>query len=138
MPSTCAVIEYETDVDEVDEPSPTHIVVPAFGRAPPPTRATRSVFELAASNSPRASRAQCPTSPPQVDKKYPPRFTEALRVADTVRCIGGQYPSDRWTTERAEKESQRRARQIVPRPPKGARSKSRKLRDLIGDDCFDD
>lgn len=38
------------------------------------------------------------------------------------------------TEEWAERERQRRARQRPPRPPKGAKTRSRKLQDLIGED----
>ena len=90
------------------------------------------MFELA------SGRAFRPSLRPSPRDEGAPRFTEALRVADAVRCVGGQYPNDRWTAEKEEKERQRRARQKPPRPPKGARSKRRKLRDLVGADYFDD
>lgn len=48
-----------------------------------------------------------------------------------LRIDGAAYPV-RWTAADYKREVQRRARQVLPRPPKGARTKSEKLRALVG------
>lgn len=48
-----------------------------------------------------------------------------------LRIDGAAYPM-RWTAADHEREVQRRARQVLPRPPKGARTKSEKLIALLG------
>lgn len=48
-----------------------------------------------------------------------------------LRVEGAAYPM-RWTAADYKREVQRRARQVLPRPPKGARTKSEKLRALLG------
>lgn len=60
------------------------------------------------------------------------------REPGVTKVTGGQYPANRWTEERQEQERQRRARQKPPRPTKRARTKSKKLRDLIGGEEFHD
>jgi hypothetical protein len=51
-----------------------------------------------------------------------------------TRHTGAQYPANRWTEEREEAERQRRARQRPPKPTKAARTRSRKLLEMIGED----
>lgn len=60
----------------------------------------------------------------------------ARRMQPTDGCLrveGAAYPV-RWTAADYKREVQRRARQVLPRPPKGARTKSEKLRALVGAD----
>lgn len=60
------------------------------------------------------------------------------REGGIVRVVGAAYPANRWDEQRHEQERQRRARQKPPRPTKRARTKGKKLRDLIGDDDYGD
>lgn len=61
----------------------------------------------------------------------PARFSACVRDGGTTRCVGGQYPADRWTVEREAQERARRARQRPPRPVKKARTRGKKLAELI-------
>ncbi len=87
------------------------------------------VFDLALAAPKRTKlRAACPP-PPQ------PTTAQVLRDEDgNVKVKGGQYPANRWTLEREEQERQRRARQVLPKPPKRARTVGRKLREMVGGD----
>jgi hypothetical protein len=49
-----------------------------------------------------------------------------------TKVQGSRYPANRWTDERAEQEKARRARQKPPKPVRGARTRGKKLLDLIG------
>ncbi|WP_128000943.1 hypothetical protein [Piscinibacter defluvii] len=126
-----SAVEAENEVDPYCYP--VHRQVPAAGAPRPESVAPRWIFELASSNikiarfDPHPGKARSTGSGPPLRT-----FTLALREAGATRCMGGQYPSDRWTAEREEKERARRARQRPPRPPKGAKTRGRKLFDLIG------
>lgn len=61
------------------------------------------------------------------------RATTVDRSADGVRCVGAQYPADRMTEEKAERERERRARQKPPRPSKRARTRGKKVRAWDGE-----
>ena len=64
-----------------------------------------------------------------------PQTLQAVhREHGVTRVMGAQYPANRWTQEREEQERARRARQVLPKPPKGARTKSRKLIEMMGGD----
>ena len=64
-----------------------------------------------------------------------PQALQAVhREHGVTRVMGAQYPANRWTQEREDQERARRARQVLPKPPKGARTKGRKLMDMIGGD----
>lgn len=127
----------EFEEDAVDDHPVVRIIVPAIDCKPLRTNALRSVFDAgsAANGFHLLSMGRRLSLAPAPDEDGErPRFIQCQRDSGTTRCFGGQYPSDRWTPEKEEKERQRRARQIVPRPPKGARSKGKKLRDLVGND----
>lgn len=92
-----------------------------------PTRAPASVFDLATLGlSLKVRLMQTPLEASE--------HRRAVREEGVTRCIGAAYPSNRWTPERQEQEIARRARQKPPRPPKGAKTRSRKLLELVGDD----
>lgn len=56
---------------------------------------------------------------------------QVVRDGDTVRHVAiREQDTDEW----AEREQQRRARQRPPRPAKSAKTRSKKLNDLIGED----
>lgn len=131
MPSSCAAVECESDLDEDEEPLPVHVIVPAAGQPPLKTSAVRTVFELADARLSGRRLSGLPALRPDEPAR---RFVQALREAGTTRCVGGQYPGDRWTEERAELERVRRAKQRPPRPTKRAPTRGKKLLNLIGSD----
>jgi len=119
---------------------PITIVQPAFWGDPlvieqskpivkhePAPRAPRSVFELADFSVRTRVRSH---GGPIAEAEA----RTAVTTEGVTRCVGAQYPSNRWTAEREEQERARRARQKPPKPPKGARTKSRKLMELVGED----
>ncbi len=110
---------------------PQRTVVSAAGMPPPVTKATRSVFDMAGA----ALAAQ--------RLKTHGRFGDAagflpspvvVRTEGVTRCTGSSYPANRWTDERHEQERQRRARQKPPKPTKKAKTRSKKLLELVGGD----
>ena len=114
---------------------PVHRIVSASTKARPRTTAVASVFDLAlALAAPKRTKLRAACQPPPQ-----PTTCRVWRDEDgTVKVQGGQYPANRWTLEREEQERQRRARQILPKPPKRARTVGRKLRELVGDDGSDE
>ncbi|NKI96635.1 hypothetical protein [Rhizobacter sp. SG703] len=62
----------------------------------------------------------------------PANSVQVARVDGVTRCTGAQYPDNRWTEEKQEKEIARRARQRPPRNNWGARRISKKLEELVG------
>jgi hypothetical protein len=117
--------------DDIDDDPVVHAVVPAAGRPLPRTSGVPSIFEWA-----RAMQlsAGVPAANEVAISKPPARFGASIRNAGVLRCVGGQYPAGRWTKEREERERARRARQRPPKPVKGARTRSRKLREMIGEE----
>ncbi|MCW5664035.1 MAG: hypothetical protein KIT35_09390 [Piscinibacter sp.] len=125
MPSCCAVIDHECDVDE---PEIVHAIVPA-ATAPRPELArfaVRSVFELASLDhlGRRLWRQPVIARAPNV----------IVRDVDRVRVVR-LHPME--TAEWQQREERRRAKQRPPKPTKGAKTRGRKLLDLIGN-SFDD
>ena len=113
--------------DEIDDNPVVRVLVPAAGQLIPATVAPRWVFELV----PMAVR------PRRQDKNQEPvsaGYAGRVSVASSesgLKVIGAQYPSARWTQERADREQARRARQRPPKPT--FKSRSRKLSRLLGD-----
>jgi len=127
MPPSCAAIECEIPVDDVDEYPPAHLIFPAGDRPPPKTVAVRTVFELASADAGLRLLEGFRHERPAAGA----RSVMCLRIEGVTRHVGAAYPV-RWTPEDDEREKQRRARQKPPRPSKKARSRSKKLLDLIG------
>lgn len=123
MPSSCAAIDPEFDVDDEHEPPIVHAIVPA-GTKPPPSlgrEAVRTVFELCRLD--------------QLGQRFwrqpPVERTPSLIVRDVGRVrVVRLLPQE--TLEWQEREVRRRAKQRPPRPPRGAKTRSKKLLDLIG------
>lgn len=116
-----------------------HVLIAASKAKPPFTRGLPSVFALGELGTRPAANTNWPVAGGPGARAAGPdrRFTAAAHYSGGTRCTGGQYPSDRWTPERAEKERARRAKQRPPKPTRGAKSKSTKLRRFIeinGDD----
>jgi hypothetical protein len=126
--------------DEVDEPPICRSVVPAGSVPPPRTRAPRSVFDLAiaaAANLKQRGRFGAAEGF-EVPATARPLPVAVERSAGVVRHIGDRYPSDRWTEAKQARENERRAKQRPPKPTAAAKGKrSRKLRELVGDDLWD-
>ena len=129
-----ALASAEDEDDEFDYPEQRRV---RADEAPPPeTRAAPSIFALAASIA--ADRAMRGADRPAFAHSAPAVLPSVAIVRESsagiTRHVGAMYPSGRWTEEREEAERARRARQRPPKPTKGAKTRSRKLLDLIGDD----
>lgn len=67
-----------------------------------------------------------------------PKIVRKVEVADGVtRIVGAAFPV-RWTAEDEERERVRRAKQRPPKPTRKAKTRSRKLMDMIGVDDGDE
>jgi hypothetical protein len=85
-----------------------------------------SVFEFAAAGVLPVRLSRSPARPETM------RHGQLIERADGVAYRGASYGAAREpTTEEAEREQARRARQRPPKPPKSARTKSRKLLDAV-------
>jgi len=125
---------------------PAHVLVSARDAPALVSNAPRSVFDLPTRELP-ASRLWPWWPAKQRSLAVGADGTGAIeakrKVVATVdvgpgitRTIGAVYP-ERWTEEDHERERMRRAKQRPPKPPKRAKTRGRKLRDLIGDDNWD-
>ena len=127
--SVAVEAEAEPAADEtIDPPIVRRLVVAAECRAPS-TRGARSIFDLADAQARGLRVGSLPRCADDDPARGP---VVALREIGMTRCVGSRYPADRWTEEREEHERRRRARQRPPPPPASARTKSRKLLDLVG------
>lgn len=137
-------IEKQAPDDEAPQDTawdfPVKRSVSAAGLPAPSTNGARSIFDTAASidlptlrEMARMLQAHGRTGHADVF-----RASAVERSADGVRCVGGQYPANRLTEEKAERERQRRARQKPPKVSKRARRRSKKLLEVIGDDIWDE
>lgn len=63
----------------------------------------------------------------------PPLRSVVQRGDGVVKVVGASYPANRWDAEREEQERIRRAKQKPPRPPKGARTRGKKVRQWDGE-----
>lgn len=124
--------------DDIDS-WPVCQVMTRAGSVPlPVTRAARSVFELVVPAAPPPKRTKrreplacisqlelfdwlCdePNSGRKTAQIKPQRTVmHALRDGAGVKVCGLAYPGNRWTPEKEEKERARRARQVLPKPPR--------------------
>ena len=109
---------------------PEHLQVAAADAPRVATTGPRSIFDLAGTAARLRAGGRFGAASGFLPSAAPPPTVQ--REPGVVRVTGAQYPANRWTEERQEQERQRRARQKPPRPTKRARTKSKKLRDLIG------
>jgi predicted component of type VI protein secretion system len=103
-----------------------HRVVLALEAEPPQTTGIRSVFDLP---------AVVLSKPPGPEKPEPaaqPRYGRTVRELGVTRHIAMRHDE---TEEWQERERARRARQRVPRPSRKARTRGKKLLDLIGQEA---
>jgi hypothetical protein len=112
----------EVDDDPFVAAPVVHRVVLALEAEPPQTTGIPSVFD------PAFVVLSKPTRPPRPEEPQP-RYGVTTREVGVVRHTARRYDE---TEEWAEKERQRRARQRVPKPTKRARTRGRKLLELIG------
>lgn len=119
MPTSCAAIEDDPDLDD-DEPPPVHLVVPASQCEPLRTKAPRSVFDLAVLKQLGRKLWKQPPVGPQ--------HYRIERDCDRVRLVSVQAHE---TAEWRERERRRRAKQRPPPPTKRARTKGKKLQELV-------
>lgn len=103
-----------------------HRVVLALDAEPPQTTGIRSVFDMA------AAVLSKPAKPPKPEQTEPPRYGVTLREVGVTRHVARRHDE---TEEWAERERQRRARQRVPKPTKRARTRGRKLLEMIDTPC---
>jgi hypothetical protein len=118
----------ELDQDSEQDDSPVvHVLVSAEGLAIPAQAAScpTSIFELA--GKPVKVNLSKSTEPSSACYAH-------LSVASGVTVVAGAAYPARWTEADHEREAERRQRQRPPRPTRAAKTKSAKLRDLIGDD----
>ncbi len=109
--------------------------LPATTTAPPPrTRGLSTVFDLVKPHP--ADLVLCRRFAQQADRDAP-RFTVVRRESGAVQVVGGQYPDNRWTEERAAQEVARRARQRPPKPTFKAKTRGKKVRAWDGEGGFD-
>jgi hypothetical protein len=120
------------DLDEEEDEPILQRVVSAGTEAPPLTRAPISIFAikkvLKVCKQRRKTRGDIVRIEPTLVVEKSP---------GVQRVVGRGYPSDRWTQEKQTREEHRRARQTQPKPTRKAKTKSKKLRELIGDDDSD-
>lgn len=115
---------------------PEHRQVAAADAPRVPTTGPRSIFDLAGTAARLKAGGRFGHASGFLPSAAPAPTVQ--REPGVTKVTGGQYPAGRWTEERQEQERQRRARQKPPRPTKRARTKSKKLRDLIGGEEFHD
>ena len=114
---------------------PRHDVVSASAAAAPETTAPRSIFDFAAAFTKIKARARFASSDGfRTTSAATANPVNRVEIElGVTRHVGAAYPA-RWTSEDEERERQRRARQRPPRPTRKAKTRGRKLLDLIGGD----
>jgi hypothetical protein len=123
------------DDDEEDDPFVTaplvHRLVPAHLTPLPQTSGIRSIFDFAATvlSVPDKSKRRAPPQESQPLSIQAQRHGRTEREVGVTRHVAMRHDE---TEEWQERERRRRARQRVPRPVKAARTRGRKLIDLIG------
>jgi hypothetical protein len=131
MAASCTEIEEDAEVDDMP---PVRRVVPATECQTPRISSPRSVFEIAQFPLPRWRMVGAGYQAANEPKKL--LAAGLKREPGVTRCEGASYPV-RWTAVDFDRERARRARQRPPKPTKRAKTRGKKLRDLIGD-IFDD
>lgn len=113
--------------DDADDGPVIRAWVPAAGLPIPAAAANAptSIFQLA--DRPVAIRTS------KNDEPISACYAHLSVALGVTTVAGAAYPA-RWTTADQVRETERRQRQRPPRPTARARTKSAKLRDLIGDD----
>lgn len=122
--------ELERDDRDTDFDYPVHTVTAASEAAAIETTAPSSIWEMAKAAAATLRRRGRFGDASGFETTKPLKAT-IEREAGVTRHTGAAYPA-RWTDEDFERERQRRARQRPPRPTKKAKTKSRKLVEMIG------
>lgn len=124
---------------------PTHRMISATEAPPIKPTAPRSVFDLAAGMDLPTLREMAAALKAHGRTAHAPVFSASassgpakVTTEQGARVIGAQYPANRWTPEREEQERIRRAKQRPPKPKAGARKRSKKLMETIGDNVWED
>ncbi len=123
LPSSEVMAYASNDADDCDDdPLVTapviRRIVPAAEAAPLPIRGPVSIFEMNAAITVRMERRQDGA-----------KFRRVVRDAGVTRCV---RILEQDTAEWQEREAARRARQRPPKPTAKAKTKSRKLLELVG------
>lgn len=119
----------QSDADD-DFDFPVRRVIRAAEAAPLKASAPRSIFDV--QTLLRMSTALRVHGRTGHDEAFRAEAPAVQRFDGGARVVGAAYPANRWTPEREEAERARRARQKPPKPVKKARTRSRKLLELIG------
>jgi hypothetical protein len=118
------------DTDDEDFIPVVRRIVDAKGTTAPVTWAPRSIWELAAAAAKLLKvRGRFGNAAGVTSKGV----TSVDLATGVTHYAGASYPS-RWTSEDEERERSRRARQKPPRPSKRAKTRGRKLLEIIGDE----
>lgn len=125
--------ELDRDDQETPYDRPVHAVVSAAAADPLVATGPRSVFDLPGRWSPGMSGLAGHGAAPQ----RAPIVRTVVVGSGVTRTVGASYPV-RMTQEDEERERRRRAKQRPPRPTRKAKTRSRKLLDLIGADDAED
>jgi hypothetical protein len=126
--------DLEDDADPADTAwdYPKQRTRPAAEAPQPRTRAPSCVWDVAAIGA--ATKAMRAKGRFGDAAGFTAPAPAVVREGGTVRVIGAQYPAGRMTDDKAEAEKQRRARQMPPKPAKGARTRGVKVRLWDGED----
>lgn len=113
---------------EIIAAQPVRRVVPALSCKPLRVNGPRWVFELPASGEPLRIQLEALSDFARAEIRRVWSRT-IVRQVGVIRCINVRTEE---TAEWREQEEARRARQVVPRPPRTARTFGKKLRALVG------
>lgn len=113
---------YASNDEQDDDPLVTapiiRRIIPASEASPLNITGPASIFDM-----------QAPVTVKMERRQDAPTFREVIRDGDVVRCKRLQ---EQDTTEWQEREAARRARQRPPKPSERAKTKSKKLLELVG------
>lgn len=130
-------LDIDDDEGDDDDPfytDPVHRVITGPLPPAPDTRgAPRSVFDLAAIVADAGRMLACKHGRFGAADGFTPKRPTVVRTDGAVRVVGAAYPANRWDEDRIEQERIRRAKQRPPKPTKKAKTRSEKLREMIGE-----
>lgn len=119
--------------DDTEYDYPVHRMVRAEDAEPIRPAVARSIFDLGCNVEELHEMARMLTTHGRTGHAAAFKPVSAVKRADGVaQVVGAAYPANRWTPEREEAERIRRAKQKPPKPVRKARTRSKKLIELIG------
>jgi len=114
--------------DEIDDMPIQRVFVAACDVPLPIIHAPRSVFDLALGGLHMKHGAKANGGVKYGKAKYRKESAEGVTVV-----TGMSYPDGRLTPEKIEAERIRRAKQVLPKPPKSAKTISKRFRELVNE-----